>query len=102
MPNRLTVKQIISRIKQVFPNVPESYMVALINEALVEMGKYSNTKIEYAKANSVADQMWYTLDDVNSSISVNKVYRVDFMNADGDYIKIPRLLDSEIQKMDLV
>ena len=102
MPNRLTIKQIISRIKQVFPDVPESYMVALINEALVEMGKYSNTKIEYAKASSVADQMWYTLDDVNSSISVNKVFRVDFMDSSGDYIKVPRLLNSEIQKMDLV
>lgn len=101
MPNRLTVKQILSRVSQVFPDVPESYMVALLNEALVEMARY-NVKVEYAKASTVADQLWYTLDDVNSSIAVNKVFRVDFMDSAGDYIKIPRLLDGEILAMDLV
>lgn len=96
----LTVKTILSRVRQVFPDAPESYVMNLINEALVELGKY-NTKIEYAKANTVADQQWYTLSDTNSGVEINKVYRVDFMDSKGDYVKIPRLLNNEIQTMDI-
>ena len=96
----LTVKQIISRVRQAFPDAPETYIMNLINEALVELGKY-NTKIEYAKLTTVADQQWYTLSDTNSGIEVNKVYRVDFMDSSGDYVKIPRLLNNEVQTMDI-
>jgi hypothetical protein len=96
----LTVKQIISRVRQAFPEAPETYILNLINEAIVELGKYG-TKIEYAKATTVADQMWYTLSDTNSGVEINKVYRVDFMDSDGLYIKIPRLVDNEIQRMDI-
>jgi len=96
----LTPKKIISMVRQVFPDAPEAYIMQLINEALVESGKY-NTKIEYAKLTTVADQQWYTLSDSNSGIEVNKVYRVDFMDSAGDYVKIPRLLNSEIQTMDI-
>ena len=96
----LTVKKIISRVRQAFPEAPETYILNLINEAIVELGKYG-TKIEYAKATTVADQMWYTLSDTNSGVEINKVYRVDFMDSDGLYIKIPRLVDTEIQRMDI-
>ena len=96
----LTVKKIISRVRQAFPDAPETYIMNIINEAIVELGKYG-TKIEYAKATTVADQMWYTLSYTNSGIEVNKVFRVDFMDASGDYVKIPRLLNNEIQTMDL-
>ena len=41
----LTVKKIISMVRQVFSDAPETYVMALINEALVEAGKYK-TKIE--------------------------------------------------------
>ena len=98
----LTVKKIISRVRQAFPDAPETYIINLINESLVEMGKY-NTKVEYAKLNTVANQQWYTLSDSNAgtNIHINKVYRVDFMDSDGTYVKIPRLLDNEIPTMDI-
>jgi hypothetical protein len=96
----LTVKKIISRVRQAFPEAPETYVMNLINEALVELGKY-NSKIEYAKTTTVADQQWYTLSDTNSGVDINKVYRVDFMDSSGDYVKIPRLLNNEIQTMDI-
>ena len=97
---RLTVKQIISRIRQIFPNAPEQYIMTLINDGLIEAGMY-RTKVEYAKASSVADQMFYDLSDTGYGIEVNKVFRVDFMDSDGNYIKIPRLIENEILKMDL-
>ena len=97
---RVTVKEIISRVRLVFPDAPEKYIMSLINDALLEAGMY-RTKVEYAKASSVADQMWYDLSDVGSGIEINKVFRVDFMDSDGNYIKVPRLLDNEILKMDV-
>ena len=96
----LTVKTIISRVRQAFPNAPETYIMNLINEAIVELGKYG-TKIEYAKATTVADQQWYTLSDSNAGVEINKVFRVDFMDASGDYVKIPRLISGEIPTMDI-
>ena len=97
---RLTVKNIISRIRQTFPEAPETYLYNLINDALLEAGVY-RTKVEYAKATTVADQMWYDISDTGSSVDINKVFRVDFMDSAGDYIKIPRMLDGEILKMDI-
>jgi|TARA_R100000479_G_scaffold2813_1_gene1556 Flp pilus assembly secretin CpaC len=96
----LTVKEIISRVRQVFPDAPEKYIMNLINEAMVEMGKY-NTKVEYAKANTVADQQWYTLSDTNAGVEINKVFRVDFLDSDDVYVKIPRLVSGEIPTMDI-
>ena len=101
----LTVKQILSRVRQTFPDAPETYVINLINEALVELGKY-NTKIEYAKLSTVADQQWYTLKEqvgsaTNSGVEINKVYRLDFMDSAGDYTKIPRLINNEIQTTDI-
>jgi len=40
----LTVKKIISRIRQSFPDEPEAYDMNLINEAHVELGKHA-TKV---------------------------------------------------------
>ena len=96
----LTVKQILSRVRQTFPDAPETYVINLINEALVELGKY-NTKIEYAKLSTVADQQWYTLSDANAGVEINKVYRLDFMDSAGEYTKIPRLINNEIQTTDI-
>jgi hypothetical protein len=45
--------------------------------------------------------MWYTLSDTNAGIEVNKVMRVDLKDSSGDYIRIPRLLDNEVLKMDI-
>ena len=101
----MTVKQIISRVRLVFPNAPENYIINLINDALVEIGMY-NSKTEYAKITTVADQMWYDLSDLakdssGNKLDLNKVFRVDFMDNEGDYIRIPRLLDKNVTMSDL-
>ena len=102
--HKLNVKNVLSRVRQVFPNVPESYLLALINDALVEIGVYSTKQIQ-AKMSTVADQMWYKIgDDAEDSsgnkLEANKIFRVDLMDDEGDYIQIPRLLDRNILLMD--
>jgi hypothetical protein len=101
----ITVKQILSRVRQVFPNAPEAYVMNLINDALVEVGMY-NSKVVHAKISTAADQMWYDLKDAakdssNNILEVNKVFRVYFMDNDGDYILIPRLLDKDLLLTDV-
>ena len=97
----ITAKQVLSRVRQVFPNVGETYVLNIINDALVESGMY-HTKVEYAKTDLVEDQMWYTVNDNSSGQKINKVYRVDIKDTSGEYIRVPRLLDGETLKMDLV
>ncbi len=101
----ITVKQILSRIRQVFPDVPETYVMNLINDALVEAGMY-NSKVVHAKMSTAANQMWYDLKDAakdssNNVLEVNKIFRVYFMDNDGDYILIPRLLDKDLLLTDV-
>ena len=102
----LTVKQILSRVRQVFPDAPETYVMSLINDGLVELSSY-DTKTAYAKITTAANQMWYDLSDSAYSSSgstykleINKVKKVYLMDSDGDYIKIPRLVDRGILLMD--
>ena len=101
----LTVKQIISRVRQVFPYAQETYIISLIIDALNELGQYSQKSMS-AKVNIVANQTFYDLSDsaVDSSskaMGINKVYRVDIMDNEGDYIRIPRVLDGEPLMFDI-
>ena len=46
--------------------------------------------------------MWYTVNDNSSGQKINKVFRVSVKDSAGEYIRVPRLLDAETLKMDLV
>lgn len=101
----LTVKQIISRVRQVFPEAPETYIMSLINDAINEMGEYSQKSIS-AKIDILKDQTAYNIGDsaTDSSgelLGINKVYRIDILDNEGDYIKIPRVLDGEPLMFDI-
>ena len=60
--HKISVKQVVSRIRQVFPEASENYVLNLINDSLVEIGMFS-TKPVQAKMSTVADQMWYKIGD---------------------------------------
>ena len=83
-----TVKEIVSRVRQAVPSVSENYVINLINEGLMDMGKYS-TKVEWAKTNLVHDKMWYGLDD-DRDVTVNKVFTRSIVKYDVEYKMIPR------------
>ena len=94
----INIKEIISRVKQAVPDASENYIINLINQGLVEMGKYS-TKTEYGKTNLVNGQLWYGLDD-DRDITINKVFRVSILNSDSEYIQVPRLVNQEVKITD--
>ena len=96
----ISVKSLVSRIRQVFPDAPENYILNLVNDALVEMGMY-NTKVVHAKISTVADQMYYDISDgaedsSGNKLEVNIIIRAYLMDSDGDYIQIPRLIDKDL------
>jgi len=98
--HRLTVKEIISRIRMVFPDAPENYLINLINDSQVEVGVY-NTKKKRVQRSTVKDQRYYSIKDTDGTLpDVSKISRIDFMNSDGEYIKIPRLLSAETKLND--
>ena len=102
--HKISVKQLVSRVRQVFPKASENYILNLINDALVEIGMYS-TKPVQAKMSTVADQIWYKIgdeakDSSGNKLEANKVFRVDLMDDSRDYIQIPRLIDKNILLMD--
>tara|TARA_R100001082_G_scaffold109319_1_gene86251 strand:+ start:4537 stop:4887 length:351 start_codon:yes stop_codon:yes gene_type:complete len=101
----LTVKQIISRVRQAFPNAPEAYIMSLINDALNELGQYSQKSMS-AKINIVADQMFYDISDnakdsSDNAMGINKIHRVDIMDDNDEYIQVPRVLDGEPLMFDI-
>ena len=101
----LTVKQIISRVRQVFPEAPETYIMSLINDAINEMGEYSQKSIS-AKINLESSKMFYNVgdsavDSSNEKLGINKIYRIDVIDDNGDYFRVPRVLDGEPLQFDI-
>lgn len=101
----ITVKELISRVRLVFPDAPETYILNLINDALVEIGTYK-TKVVHAKISTEADRMYYDLadgaqDSSDNKLEVNQVIRVYLMDNEGDYIQIPRLVDKNLLLADI-
>tara|TARA_R110002012_G_scaffold238114_1_gene411897 strand:+ start:322 stop:672 length:351 start_codon:yes stop_codon:yes gene_type:complete len=96
----ISAKELVSRVRLVFPTAPENYILNLINDALVEIGTHK-VKVVHAKISTAADRMYYNLSDVGNDSSgnkleVNQVLRVYLMDNEGDYIQIPRLVDKNL------
>ncbi len=95
--NAKTFAQILQEIQQVFPEAGEGYVRRILDNIINEISIERNLKKKETPINSVSGQMFYDLRDLGPA----KVFRVDFMNDDGDYVLIPRLLDGEfIRKWD--
>jgi len=90
--NARTFAQILQEIQQVFPDAGEGYVRRIVDNIVNEISIERNLKKKETPINSVSGQMFYDLDNLGAA----KVFRVYFMNDDGDYVLIPRLLDGEV------
>ena len=86
----MTFKQILSRVRKVHPDAGETYVKALINDALLDLRKYKVVR-RRAKIDTVADQRWYNIGDRNSDLRIDKIYSVSYKDSDGSYRYIPRV-----------
>ena len=85
----MKVKDLIQQVEYTMGRQPEKYMLQLINDALMDMsGKiqhYSTEKIQ----NLNSKQRLYKLDD-----SVVDITRVEILDNNDRYVKVPLLADS--------
>tara|TARA_R110002153_G_scaffold27941_12_gene86708 strand:- start:3481 stop:3786 length:306 start_codon:yes stop_codon:yes gene_type:complete len=85
----MKVKDLVQQVEYTMGRQPEQYMLQLINDALMDMsGKvqhYTTEKIQ----NLNSKQRWYKLDD-----SVVDITRVEILDNNDRYVKVPLLADS--------
>jgi hypothetical protein len=78
----MTQKQLIETIKQHHPNLGETQIRIFLNKALDEFCRKTRILTGTATTNTVADQRYYSLTTIDSTIS--EITRVDY---DGYEIK---------------
>ena len=96
----MTFKEILSRVRKVHPDAGETYVKALVNDAIRDLRKYKVTR-RFAKLDVVENQRFYNIGDRNSNLRVDKIHGVYYKDNENEYRKIPRLLDyQDLTNMD--
>ena len=85
----MTPEGIISQIEHLMGRQPQTYMIRLMNDALIDM---ASMKKEYT-ASSTTDlyykKRWYELSDQMIDIT-----KVEILDTNSRYVMIPKLADS--------
>ena len=85
----MKVKELIQQVEYTMGRQPEQYVLQLINDALMDM----SGKIQYHTTEKIQNlnskQRWYKLDD-----SVVDITRVEVLDNNNRYVKVPLLADS--------
>tara|TARA_R100000234_G_scaffold55908_1_gene33640 strand:+ start:421 stop:693 length:273 start_codon:yes stop_codon:yes gene_type:complete len=89
----MTQKQLIETVQQHHPDLGETQIRIFLNKALKEFCRKTRVLNGTASTFTVANQRYYTLSDIDTSIS--EIKRVDY-----DSYEIPRLVGKP-EKMDL-
>ena len=89
----MTQKQLIETVQQHHPDLGETQIRIFLNKALKEFCRKTRVLKGTTTTNTAADQRYYTLSDIDTSIS--EITRVDY-----DSYEIPRLVGKP-EKTDL-
>jgi len=88
MAKSLTVKNVIEQVEQLFGRQSETYVMRLINDALLDISdKKQHYKVS-AKQDLVGYDRWYSLTD--DMIDITKV---EILDTNSRYVMIPKLTD---------
>jgi hypothetical protein len=85
----MTVKNIIDQMEKMFGRQSESYMMRLINDALLDMSSRKQHYTVSATTDLKYKQRWYGLSD-----QVIDVIKVEVKDTNSRYVMIPKLADS--------
>lgn len=91
----MRVKEMIQRVRMVYPDASEKYIMTLINDCLDELAAYQ-TYEDRVKIDVAQDQRWYGIGSINSNITVDKIYAVYIMDDDSNYRLVPRIVNSRM------
>mgnify|MGYP003115147340 FL=1 len=89
MARSLTIKSVISQLEKMVGRQPENYMLTLVNEALMDIAVTKQEHLQSAKTNLETKKRWYELP--SNTIDIVKV---EVLDIDNRYVKIPKLADS--------
>ena len=87
----LKVKDVIAQVENMFGRQPNSYLMRLINDALLDMSEKKQHYKKEQKFDLVEDQRWYEIED-----EIIDVMRVEIKGTDDRYVMIPKLSDSHL------
>ena len=85
----LKVKDVIQQIEKSFGRQPESYLLQLVNDCLLDISEKKQHHKKEEKLDLVEDQRWYELDD-----EIIDIVRVEIKGTDDRYVMIPKLSDA--------
>ena len=89
--NTLQVREVISIVQQTYPSAAPAYIMRLINDVYKESANRYKMGTKQKKINAVEDKAWYDLRDLDGT----KINAVAFMNSDGEYVRIKRVLGDQ-------
>ena len=89
MAKSLTAKNIIQQAEHLFGRQPESYMLRLINDALLDVSSQKQHYTVSKTQDLIPKQRWYTIDD-----DVIDVIKVEILDTNNRYVMAPKLTDS--------
>ena len=89
MAKSLTVKNVIEQAELTFGRQSETYMMRLINDALLDINDKKQHYTVVAKRDLVGYDRWYALTDDMVDIT-----RIEILDTHSRYVMIPKLADS--------
>ena len=85
----MKVKRVIEQIEHIFGRQPDTYMIQMINDALIDIGSTKQHLLEEKIINLVEDKRWYNIED--NMIDITKI---EIKDTNDRYVMIPRLADA--------
>ena len=85
----MKVKRVIEQIEHIFGRQPETYMIQMINDALIDIGSTKQHLLEEKIINLVEDKRWYNIED--NMIDITKI---EIKDTNDRYVMIPRLANA--------
>ena len=88
MAKSLTVQNIIDAVDESVGAKSDSYMLRLINDALLDIGEKKQHYTKEVTTDLKKKQRWYTLSD-----DMIDILRVEVLDTNDRYVMIPKLTD---------
>ena len=85
----MKVKELIQQVEHLMGRQPESYMIRLINDGLLDIASKKKEYTVSSKTDLLKKKRWYTLDD-----QVIDITKVEVLDTNSRYVMIPKLSDS--------
>ena len=88
----LQMSEIISMIQHTFPDAPPALIMRIANDGLKKAANKYRLVVKRKYINSEKDVGDYDIGDLGGGAGISRIQGVAFMNSDGEYVRIKRLV----------